>query len=219
RVTADIVKGAVECTMGGGTPVGPKAWREWNVNELTDINNFELPVPQRMCRHRVVYFPGSTIGNFDPIQARHFLERIASVYRRGGGLLIGVDLKKDPNVLHRAYNDSQGVTAAFNLNLLGRLNRELGFNFQLESFQHYAFYNPGKGRVEMHLISLRDQIVNIGGVAIPFVRGESIHTENSYKFSLDQFRQLAVVAGFGVEHVWTDEQQWFSLQYLVSTGV
>lgn len=177
-------------------------------------NNFELPVPQRPCRRRVVYFPGSTIGNFAPAEAKQFLRHIADVCRRGGGLLIGVDLKKAPGVLHRAYNDSQGVSAAFNLNLLGRLNRELGSNFQLASFEHYAFYNPAEGRVEMHLVSLKDQIVKLGEVTITFTRGESIHTENSYKFSLDQFQQLAAAAGFKVERVWTDELQWFSLQYL-----
>ena len=181
-------------------------------------SGFELPVPSQPSDHVVVYFPGSTIGNFEPGPARHFLEHIAAVCGPGGGLLIGVDLKKDPGVLHHAYNDSQGVTAAFNLNLLDRINRELDGDFQLESFEHYAFYNPQEGRVEMHLVSLKDQTVHLDGVTVPFASGESIWTESSYKFSLDEFKQMAAVAGFKVEHVWTDEQQWFSVQYLVNTG-
>jgi dimethylhistidine N-methyltransferase len=181
-------------------------------------SGFELPVPRRASDRVVVYFPGSTIGNFDPIPAKHFLEHIAGVCGPGGGLLIGVDLKKDPGVLHRAYNDRQGVTAAFNLNLLERINLELNCNFQPEWFEHYAFYNPGEGRVEMHLVSLRDQTVQLDNLTIPFARGESIWTESSYKFNLDEFQQMAAAAGFRVEHVWTDEQQWFSVQYLVNTG-
>jgi len=179
-------------------------------------SDFELPVPKRPSAHKVVYFPGSTIGNFDPIPARHFLQRIAGVCGPGGGLLIGVDLKKDPGVLHHAYNDSQGVTAAFNLNLLERINRELNGNFQLEWFEHYAFYNSREGRVEMHLMSLRDQTVELDNTTISLARGESIWTESSYKFELDEFEQMAAAAGFKVEHVWTDERQWFSVQYLVN---
>jgi uncharacterized SAM-dependent methyltransferase len=135
----------------------------------------------------------------------------------GGALLIGVDLKKDPDVLHRAYNDREGVTAAFNLNLLERINRELNADFQLDNFQHYAFYNPKESRIEMHLVSLRDQIVHLGDLSIHFTKGESIWTESSYKFSLDGFAKLAMAAGFKVERVWTDERQWFSVQYLVKT--
>jgi len=178
---------------------------------------FELPVPRRPSERKVVYFPGSTIGNFDPIPAKHFLEHIAGVCGPGGGLLTGVDLKKAPRVLHRAYNDRQGVTAAFNLNLLERINRELNCDFQLEWFEHYAFYNPREGRVEMHLVSLRDQTIHLDNVTIPFAKGESIWTESSYKFNLDEFEQMAAAAGFKVEHIWTDEQQWFSVQYLVNT--
>ncbi len=181
-------------------------------------SGFELPVLNRPNCRQVVYFPGSTIGNFDPVPAKHFLEHVASVCGPDGGLLIGVDLKKDPDVLHRAYNDRQGVTAAFNLNLLERINRELNCDFQVEWFQHYAFYNPWEGRVEMHLVSLRDQTVWLDNVAIPFAKGESIWTESSYKFNLDEFQQMAAAAGFKVEHVWTDERQWFSVQYLVNTG-
>lgn len=181
-------------------------------------SDFDLPLPKRSSERTVVYFPGSTIGNFDPIPAKLFLEHVAGVCRPGGGLLIGVDLKKDPCILHRAYNDSQGATAAFNLNLLERINRELNCDFQLERFQHYALYNPYEGRVEMHLVSLGEQTVHLDGVAIPFARGESIWTESSYKFNLGEFEQMAAAAGFKVEHVWTDEEQWFSVQYLVNTG-
>ena len=179
-------------------------------------SSFELPVPKRESKRTVVYFPGSTIGNFDPIPAKHFLEHIASLCGSGGALLIGVDLKKDPAVLHSAYNDSEGLTAAFNLNLLARINRELDCDFQLDGFEHYAFYNPRESRVETHLISQRAQVVHIGGETIPFAKGESIWTENSYKYNLDEFERMASAAGFGVERVWVDERQWFSVQYLVA---
>lgn len=180
-------------------------------------DNFELPVPREYCHRTVVYFPGSTIGNFDPVSAIRFLEHIAGVCGEGGGLLIGVDLKKDPAVLHQAYNDSQGVTAAFNLNLLERINRELGSDFKLDSFEHYAFYNPGESRIEMHLVSLKEQEVRLGETSVSFRSGESIWTESSYKFRLDEFEQIAARAGFRVKHVWTDRQKWFSVQYLESS--
>jgi L-histidine Nalpha-methyltransferase len=123
-------------------------------------------------------------------------------------------LKKDFNILHRAYNDSQGVTARFNLHLLERINRELDANFQLDQFGHYAFYNPGQSRIEMHLVSLTDQVVRIGKVEIAFKLGESIWTESSYKYTVEEFARLARAAGFTVERVWTDAQQLFSVQYL-----
>ena len=176
--------------------------------------DFDLPSPDGVCDRNVVYFPGSTISNFDPEPAVRFLRHIAGVCGEGGGLLIGVDLKKDPAVLHAAYNDSRGVTAAFNLNLLERVNHELNADFEPESFKHYAFYNPGESRIEMHLVSLRDQTVNVGETAVSFYNGESIWTENSYKFSLAEFKQLAAGAGFRVKKVWTDDRKWFSVQYL-----
>jgi dimethylhistidine N-methyltransferase len=179
-------------------------------------SSFELPVPERKSKRTVVYFPGSTISNFDPIPAKHFLEHIAGLCGSGGALLIGVDLKKDPAVLHNAYNDSEGLTAAFNLNLLERINRELNCDFQLNGFEHYAFYNPRESRIEMHLISNKDQVVHLDGKTISFAQGESIWTENSYKYNLDEFQQLAAAAGFRVERVWLDERQWFSVQYLVA---
>lgn len=177
--------------------------------------DFALPVPKRKSERAVVYYPGSTIGNFDPIPAQHFLEHVAGTCGPGGALLIGVDLKKDPRVLHNAYNDDEGVTAAFNLNLLKRINDELNGDFQLDWFEHYAFYNPREGRVEMHLVSQKEQVVHLGEVTIPFARGESIWTESSYKFSVDEFQQMAATAGLVVKRVWTDRQQWFSVQYLV----
>lgn len=176
---------------------------------------FELPIPARVVRQRIGYFPGSTIGNFEPREARRFLQQIAHTCS-GGGLLIGVDLKKDFTVLHQAYNDPQGITARFNLNLLRRLNQELGADFQLARFRHYACYNPGEGRIEMHLVSLEEQVVHIDDIEIPFKRGESIWTESSYKYSLEEFARLARAAGFRVERAWCDEQQLFSVQYLAT---
>ena len=176
-------------------------------------SDFELPVPSKPVLRRVAYFPGSTIGNFDREPARRFLRQIAKACA-GGGLLIGVDLKKDFNILHRAYNDSQGVTAQFNKHLLVRLNQELDANFQLNQFGHYAFYNPGQSRIEMHLVSLKNQTVRIGKSEISFKLGESIWTESSYKYTLEEFAQLAATAGFTVECVWTDPRKLFSVQYL-----
>jgi len=180
-------------------------------------SNFELPTPKRPSNRVAAYFPGSSIGNFNPVLAKLFLKHIATTCGPGGRLLIGVDLKKDPAVLHRAYNDAQGVTSAFNLNLLERINRELSCDFQSGLFEHYAFYNRQEGRVEMHLVSLKDQTVHLNDVAICFAKGETIWTESSYKYNLDEFERMAAAAGLKVEHVWTDEQQWFSIQYLVNS--
>jgi dimethylhistidine N-methyltransferase len=175
---------------------------------------FELPIPHKYCRRTIVYFPGSTISNFDPIPATKFLDNVAGICGEDGGMLIGIDLIKDPTVLHKAYNDRQGITASFNLNLLERINRELGSDFQLDSFEHYAFYNPRESRVEMHLVSLRDQEVHFDQTKILFLKGESIWTESSYKFSLNDFQKMAKSAGFCVNRVWSDQQGWFSVQYL-----
>jgi dimethylhistidine N-methyltransferase len=179
---------------------------------------YELPRPRRKSARNAVYFPGSTIGNFDPIPARMFLDHMAEACGPDGALLVGVDLKKDPAVLHRAYNDGDGVTAAFNLNLLARINAELGADVRLDAFEHYAFFNPVEGRVEMHLVSLADQPVHVDGITVDFSRGESIWTESSYKYSLDEFASLAAATGFRAERVWTDEREWFSVQYLVNDG-
>lgn len=177
--------------------------------------HYELPeAAQSGAARRVVYFPGSTIGNFSPPQAIAFLRHIAQVCGAGGGLIIGVDLKKDPRLLTAAYNDARGVTAAFNLNLLNRINRELGADFRLEGFSHHAFYNPREGRIEMHLVSLAPQVVRLNGTAIAFALGESVWTESSYKYSPEDFANLAAAAGWRVERVWTDPGRMFSIQHL-----
>ncbi|HTT97834.1 MAG TPA: L-histidine N(alpha)-methyltransferase [Rhizomicrobium sp.] len=162
---------------------------------------------------RIGFFPGSTIGNFTHMDAFGFLERAARLLR-GGGLLIGVDLIKDPAILHAAYNDTAGVTALFNKNILVRANREIGAGFNLDSFAHYAPYNPIEQRIEMHLISLKKQTVDLSGVPVSFAEGETIHTENSHKYSVDGFRALASSAGFIPKAVWLDDEELFSLHWL-----
>ena len=178
-------------------------------------NHFALPGFPSGSKRTVVFFPGSTIGNFEPKEAGHFLQRIAGICGAEGGLLIGVDLKKDPRVLNAAYNDARGVTAEFNLNLLARANRELNARFDLAQFQHQAFYNQRAGRVEMHLVSRRQQVVPVSGRKLLFDEGESILTEHSYKYSPDEFRQLAAWAGWEVRRRWTDDEGWFGVHYLV----
>jgi L-histidine Nalpha-methyltransferase len=155
---------------------------------------------------RLIYFPGSTIGNFDPPDARSFLKRLAALAAPGGALLIGVDLRKDRATLERAYNDARGITAAFNLNILQRINRELGADFDIGSFQHRAFYSAGRGRIEMHLISLADQVVTVAGRPFRFSAGESIHTESSHKYDPEDLRALLASSAWRPsERHWTDE--------------
>ncbi|HEY9445596.1 MAG TPA: L-histidine N(alpha)-methyltransferase [Burkholderiales bacterium] len=177
----------------------------------------QLPALDGMdvCR-RAVYFSGSTIGNFTPDEAVSFLRRAQALVRAGGAMLIGVDLKKDAAVLHAAYNDAQGVTAAFNLNLLQRLNRELRADFDVSAFAHEAFYNADAGRIEMHLASRRKQDVTVAGRHFHFEAGETIHTENSYKYSIEEFHVLVRRAGFSPQHCWTDAASRFSVHYLVA---
>ncbi|MCA0987473.1 L-histidine N(alpha)-methyltransferase [Alkalihalobacillus algicola] len=163
---------------------------------------------------KTVFFPGSTIGNFEKEEAHAFLSNVSSLLSPGDGLLIGVDMKKTPAVLHQAYNDKKGVTARFNLNMLTHLNREIGADFNLDQFQHYAYYNAPMGRIEMHLISTTNQNVTIGDVTVPFKEHETIHTENSYKYSIDEFQKLATASGFLPEETWTDQDQLFSIHYL-----
>ena len=176
-------------------------------------SSFELPQIDGFNGQQLVFFPGSTVGNFHPSNARSFLENIASTTEAHSSLLIGVDLKKDPAILEAAYNDSKGITAQFNKNMLRRLNRELGADFNIEGFSHRAFYDEDEGRIEMHLVSEDRQLVHIDGSEIAFDKGESIHTENSYKYSLQEFEEL-VSEWFSVERIWTDENDYFSLQYL-----
>jgi dimethylhistidine N-methyltransferase len=174
-----------------------------------------LPPPPAGSSARVGFFPGSSIGNFAPDDALRLLQRMAQ-WLRGGGLLIGVDLVKDPQELHAAYNDAAGVTAAFNLNLLVRANRELGADFDVARFAHYAFYEPHEQRIEMHLLSRGAQTVTLGGEHFEFADGESLHTENSYKYTLDGFRALAREAGFQPEAVWCDDARRFAVHWLVA---
>jgi dimethylhistidine N-methyltransferase len=175
---------------------------------------FSIPAPKRVAQTRAALFLGSTIGNFAPDEALSFLRQAARRLSGGGCLLLGTDLRKDPARLHAAYNDDARVTAQFNLNLLTRINRELGGTFDLAAFDHYAFYNPGLGRIEMHLISRRAQRVTVAGRSFGFGEGESLHTENSYKFTVDGLQDLARRAGFEPEDVWLDDERLFSLHLL-----
>jgi dimethylhistidine N-methyltransferase len=157
----------------------------------------------------VAFFPGSTIGNFEPDAAIDFLRRIRHGVEDNGALILGVDRRKDPAVLERAYNDAEGVTAAFNLNLLTRLNRELGATFDLERFRHRAVFNEAASRIEMHLESVADQVVTVAGVAVPFRAGETIWTESSYKYDHARLEALVGEAGFTIHHCWTDPDEHF----------
>ena len=176
-----------------------------------------LPTPSHKAARNVVYFPGSTIGNFEPDEAMEFLRRVGNVCRENGGLLIGVDLKKDQRVLEAAYNDSAGITAQFNLNLLERVNRELGADFDLDQWRHSAIYNSSAGRIEMYLISEIDQFVHLDEHKFHFRRGEKITTEYSYKYALEEFAALAGKAGFDFSRMWTDEARLFGVFYFVTT--
>ncbi|HEX5488510.1 MAG TPA: L-histidine N(alpha)-methyltransferase [Rhodanobacteraceae bacterium] len=179
-----------------------------------------LPRAARAPRQTVVYFPGSTLGNFDPEFALRLLKQMRSEARQGGGVLdggvlIGVDLVKDKTVLEAAYNDAAGVTAAFTLNLLVRLNREIGADFDLDGFHHRARYNVLAGRIETHIVSNRDQDVHIDGRTFHFARGEAMLVEYSCKYTLESFARLATRAGFRVAEVWTDPARQFSVQWLI----
>jgi dimethylhistidine N-methyltransferase len=172
--------------------------------------------PQAGAGRRTVYFPGSTIGNFTLSEAREFLLRLGRLTGPGGQLLIGFDLQKDPARIHAAYNDARGVTAAFNKNLLVRLNRELAADFDLDLFEHRAFYDPAAGRIEMHLSSRARQTVIVAGEPVRFEQGETILTEYSYKYTLEGFADLANSAGFRIERTWTDPERLFCVELLVA---
>ena len=167
---------------------------------------------------RTGFFPGSTIGNFEPHEACSFLRHAGRILGKGAVLIIGVDLVKDTKILNAAYDDAAGVTAKFNLNLLTRINRELDGTFDLESFSHEAFYNSERHRIEMHLASKKRQKVRVCGRAIDFRAGETIHTENSYKYTLESFGALARGSGWTPAAVWTDKKKYFSVQALVCEG-
>ncbi|WP_195812421.1 L-histidine N(alpha)-methyltransferase [Xylophilus rhododendri] len=174
-----------------------------------------LPAPAAGAGKRIGFFPGSTIGNFTEAEALRFLQTAARVLQ-GGALLLGADLVKEPSTLHAAYNDSEGVTAAFNLNLLARANRELDADFDLDQFAHHAFYNVPQRRIEMHLVSRCDQTVQFCGERFFLAEGESIHTENSHKFTIAGLRELAARAGFTAGPAWTDADGLFSVHWLIA---
>jgi dimethylhistidine N-methyltransferase len=176
---------------------------------------FALPVAVANMP-KVGFFPGSTIGNFEPHEAASFLRSARDILGRGAQMIIGADLEKDERVLHDAYNDAAGVTARFNLNVLVRINRELGGNFDLSAFTHRAIYNRERHRIEMHLISRKTQSVRLLGTSLSFRPGESIHTENSYKYSIPRFAVLARDAGWQVRESWTDPKAMFSVHALVA---
>ncbi len=176
---------------------------------------FDLPTPAIMPVKNIVYFPGSTIGNFPHDEAKALLEVMYTEAGSNGALLIGVDLQKDSGILERTYNDSAGVTAAFNRNMLTHINREFGSDFDVDTFRHDALYNSNEGRIELRLIAETAQTVRLGDATIEIAAGEGILTEYSHKYTLDGFAALAASAGFAVERVWTDERKLFSVQYLV----
>ena len=167
---------------------------------------------------KVGFFPGSTLGNFEPHEACGFLRSARDILGKGAQMVIGVDLEKDERVLHEAYNDAAGVTARFNLNVLERINRELGGNFDLSGFVHRSIYNRDRHRIEMHLISRKAQSVRVLGHVFSFRPGESIHTENSYKYSFDRFTALAQASGWQVKESWTDEKHMFSVHALTAAA-
>ncbi len=179
---------------------------------------FELPAEAKAAPLRVGFFPGSTIGNFEPHEAAAFLRHAGRILGRGAAFIVGVDLVKDTQILKKAYNDSQGVTAKFNLNLLTRINRELDAKFNPACFEHHAFFNRDRSRIEMHLASLKRQRIKVCGECIEFRAGETIHTENSYKYSIDSFRALARCAGWTPAAVWTDADNYFSVHVLTLQG-
>ena len=180
-------------------------------------DGIHLPPEMRLLgQRRVVFYPGSTVGNFHPDEAVAFLRLLHRLAGPGGAVLVGADLKKDRATLERAYDDAQGVTAAFNLNLLDRMNRELAGNFRVENFRHRAVYNESKGRVEMHLVSRVPQLVTVAGQTFAFREGETIHTENSYKYTTDEFTALASRARLGLRKFWLDSESRFALYYFVA---
>ena len=182
---------------------------------VADFSAFVALPDDLAARRKTGFFPGSTLGNLAPKAARNLLNGFGRVLGKEGRLIIGIDLKKDARTLVNAYNDAAGVTAAFNLNILLRINRELGSTFDERAFRHEAIYDPREGRIEMHLVSKRDQQVELCGHSFNFRDGESIHTENSYKYTVEQFRELATASGWQPQRVWTDAANQFSVHELV----
>ncbi|MEA2842002.1 MAG: hypothetical protein QOF41_3332 [Methylobacteriaceae bacterium] len=187
-----------------------------HVHPVVGNFNDEIAYPYDLeSRPKIGFFPGSTIGNLTPAEATELLAAMARALGPEGRLIIGVDLKKDPHTLVSAYNDAAGVTAAFNMNLLARINRELRATFDLTQFRHEAIYNPREGRIEMYLVSERAQQAGLVGHAFAFAKGERIHTENSYKYTIGEFQSLARDAGWQPDEVWTDKDSLFSVHELV----
>ena len=179
-------------------------------------STLDLPTGVRREK-RLFFYPGSSIGNFSPEEALAFLCRIRGECRDDGGILVGVDLVKEKSVLDAAYDDTLGVTSSFNLNLLLHINRLLGADFDLRDWRHHAYFDPAQSRIEMHLVARRDVIVGWSGGVRRFAEGESIHTENSYKYTRERFLALLVEAGFDKPRIWTDSQQWFMLCHAQAT--
>lgn len=174
----------------------------------------DIPLAEHAARRRLIYFPGSTIGNFEPEDAAALLGNFATLVGAGGAALLGVDLAKEAHVIEPAYNDAAGVTAAFNLNMLAHLNRRFHADFESERFEHLAFYDAAESRIEMHLKSLCSQTVHLGGERFDFAAGETIHTESSYKYTDDRFASLAAAGGFRLVQTWKDPEELFSVRYL-----
>lgn len=176
---------------------------------------FQLPESERPASHVALYFPGSTIGNFTAQAAGRLLQRMAELLGRGGGLLIGIDLQKEPAVIEAAYNDRQGITAEFNMNLLQRINSELGANFDVSQFTHRAVYNSQAARVEISLVSQSDQVVQLGECEFHFEPGEELLTEYSHKYTIAGFAEFAAKYGFALHRAWTDPREYFAVLHLV----
>lgn len=184
-------------------------WLDVHATCMDYTQQLELPYDPGL--RRMIFYPGSSIGNFEPAEAKRLLTMIADKMNPGDALVVGVDLKKDKAILDAAYNDAHGITAAFNKNVLEHINNKLGANFNLDNFRHVAFYNERLGRVEMHLESLHDQIVMVAGRPAYLKRGERIHTENSYKYSVEEFVAMGGEAGMAHLKTWTDPRQLFSI--------
>jgi len=178
--------------------------------------NLDIPATKKTPNRQVVYFPGSTIGNFSEPDAIKLLNSMQTFLHKGDGLLIGIDLKKDKAILNRAYNDCSGLTAAFNRNILSRINRDLEGDFILEGFEHKASYNAEKGRVEMHLMSRRKQVAKVLNRTFYFEKKDSIHTESSYKYTVEGFSRMAESAGFTLKKSWSDKSNYFSVLYFTN---
>lgn len=213
-ISPEILKSSSDtlATMFPNVDITPMVADFLNAEALT---NFFTKLPALpLVQKRVVFFPGSTIGNFQPVEAKQFLQNFSSQLHTGDGLLIGVDLLKDKHLLEAAYNDGQGVTADFNLNLLLRIANELDGSLSIDDFSHQAVFNSEKSRVEMHLVSDKKQTIYVGDHAFDFEPKETIHTENSYKYSVEAFRHLAAEAGFRDKELWIDKDSLFSVHYL-----